>query len=158
MNKKEIDERGVVLYFAYGSNMNPERMRDRGVVFYSRQRLVLPGYTLKFNKIVSIPNAGAANIIPDENGAVEGILYKVTVRGILNLDKYEHYPHEYDRITLSIPFEGKEYIEVKTYIAHQHKTRENLKPRGVYLDHLLTAEDLLSEDYYNQLKLVETLD
>jgi len=158
MNKKEIDERGLVLYFAYGSNMNPERMKDRGVIFYSRQRLVLPGYTLKFNKIVSIPNAGAANIIPDEKGLVEGILYKVTVRGILNLDKYEHYPHEYDRVTLSVPSEGKEYLEIKTYIAHPHKTREDLKPRQLYLDHLLAAEDLLSENYYNQLKIVETMD
>jgi len=158
MSKNKIDERGLVLYFAYGSNMNPERMRERGVTFYSRQRLVLPGYSLKFNKTVSVPNAGAANIIPDENGVVEGVLYKVTVKGILNLDKFEHYPNEYDRVILKVPDQRNNYIEIKTYIAHPHKTSENLKPRQIYLDHLLAAEDLLSESYYNQLKMLETLD
>lgn len=158
MDKKEIHEQGLVLYFAYGSNMNPERMRDRGVTFYSRQRLVLTGYSLKFNKILSIPNAGAANIIPDKNGVVEGILYQVTVKGILNLDKYEHYPHEYDRVSLRVSYEDKENIEIKTYIAHTHKTREDLKPSRLYLDHLLAAEDLLSDSYYKQLKIIDTLD
>jgi len=154
---KYTDRTKVVNYFAYGSNMNPERMRERGVLYYSRQRLVLPGYSLKFNKIVYAPHAGAANIIPDENDQVEGVLYKITLRGIQNLDKYEHYPTQYDRVTLRAPHQGSNLIEILTYIAHPHKTREGLRPDREYLDHLLAAQDLLSEDYYNYLKLFETL-
>lgn len=155
---KKIDRTQVVNYFAYGSNMNPERMRERGVVFYSRQRLVLSGYSLKFNKIVYTPDAGAANIVPDENGLVEGVLYKVTVRGIMNLDKFEHYPTQYDRVILRALHRDSELIDVHTYIAHPEKTREGLKPARDYLDHLLEAEDLLSEDYFWQLLTIETLD
>jgi len=152
-----IDGNAVVSYFAYGSNMNPARMRERGVMFYSRELLILPGYSLKFHKItLHGPNTGAANIVPNENGVVEGILYKITWVGIRNLDKYEGYPAEYDRVKLKVPHgEGIEK-EILTYIAHPHRTRDCLKPARFYLDHLLAAEDILSQDYYNQLRLRET--
>ncbi|TFG77678.1 MAG: gamma-glutamylcyclotransferase [Thermodesulfobacteriales bacterium] len=155
---EQVDRTQVINYFAYGSNMNPVRMRERGVLFYSRKLLILPGYSLKFNKTVSSPNAGAANIVTNAEGLVEGILYQITLKGMLNLDRYEHYPAEYDRVTLRVSNQGKNDIEIKTYIAHPHKTRDGLKPTKSYLDHLLEAEDLMSEDYYNQLKIVETLD
>lgn len=148
----------VVNYFAYGSNMNPDRMRERGVAFYSRQRLVLPGYSLIFNKIVSTQNAGAANIVPDENGIVEGVLYKITLKGILNLDKFEHYPNQYDRVTLIALHKGMELSDIYTYIARTETTGEGLKPSREYLSHLLAAEDILSQEYYNYIRLIETLD
>ena len=154
----DLDRTKVVNYFAYGSNMNPQRMRERGVIFFSRQHLILSGYRLVFNKIVSHPNAGAANIVPDEESKVEGVLYKVTLKGILNLDRYEHYPYDYDRVILNIPFDGQKNIEIKTYIALPHKTGDGLRPRREYLEHLLAARDLLSDDYYKNLLLYETLD
>lgn len=154
---KHIDRTQVVNYFAYGSNMNPERMIERGVLFYSRQLFILPGYRLIFNKTVSTPNAGAANIVPDEKGIVEGILYQVTLKGILNLDKYEHYPNEYDRVIMRVPDVLNKHLDLKTYIAQPDRTDNDLKPTKLYLDHLLAAEDLLSENYYNQLKMIETL-
>jgi len=154
----DLDRTLVLNYFAYGSNMNPSRMRERGVIFYSRQLLILSGYSLKFNKIVSSPNAGTANIVPCAEDVVEGILYKITWKGIFNLDKYEHCPTEYDRVKLRVTHTEGVEKEIHTYIAHPHKTREALKPARFYLEHLLQAEDILSEDYYNQLKIVETLD
>ncbi len=154
-----IDRNGVVSYFAYGSNMNPARMKERGVFFYSRELLVLPGYSLKFHKITSYgPNIGAANIVPDKNGVVEGVLYKVTLVGIHNLDKYEGYPIEYDRVTLKVVHSEVLEKEIHTYIAHPHKTQDGLKPARFYLDHLLAAEDILSQDYIDQLRASETAD
>ena len=152
--------RNVALnYFAYGSNMNPVRMRERGVIFYSRELLILPGYSLKFHKITShSPKTGAANIIRDEKGVVEGALYKVTLAGISTLDKYEGHPNEYDRVELSVPIEDGAVIEIVTYIAHPHRTREGLKPARFYLNHLLSARDILSEDYYHRLNILETSD
>lgn len=158
MGNQETEERGLVSYFAYGSNMNPERMKEREVVFYSRDLLILPGWSLKFHKTTIQPNKGAANIVADDSGVVEGILYQITMEGIFNLDKYEHYPTEYDRVTLKILDNKGLEKEIVTYIAHPHKTKEGLKPSRFYLEHLLAAEDILSEDYYNQLKRVETLD
>ena len=153
----DVDKRVPVLYFAYGSNMNPLRMKERGVQYYSREHLILPEWSLKFHKITFEPNKGAANIVKDRSGVVEGVLYEVTMEGIVNLDKYEHYPTEYDRVTLTTSHDGIEK-EILTYIAHSHKTREGLKPSREYLEHLLAGEDILSKGYYNMLKEVETLD
>lgn len=158
MSSEKIDKMGLVPYFAYGSNMNPQRMRERGVTFYSRQHLVLHGYELVFNKIVKTADEGAANIVPNQSSLVEGTLYLITWQGIFNLDRYEQYPNEYDRVIFNL----SELIgldkEVYTYIAHPHKTREGLKPKRSYLEHLLEAKDILSENYYKKLKKVETLD
>ena len=61
----------IINYFSYGSNMNVERMRERGVLYLSKERFALEGYELRFNKIsYSNPNAGAANIVPHETGRV----------------------------------------------------------------------------------------
>lgn len=157
MPNEEIDEGTLILYFSYGSNMNPLRMKERGVDFYSREHLVLPGWCLKFNKTTIQPGKGAANIVPQAGGIVEGGLYQVTMDGIVTLDKYEHYPIEYDRVTLTISHDGIEK-DIMTYIAHPHKTRKGLKPSREYLEHLLAGEDILSEHYYNMLNEVETLD
>ena len=158
MANEKIDKRRLVSYFAYGSNMNPERMEERGVVFYSRELLILSGWCLRFHKTTIEPNKGAANIVPDESGVVEGILYEVTMEGIANLDKFEHYPTEYDRVTFMLSDSKGVEKEIYTYIAHPHNTREGLKPSRSYLQHLLATKDILSVDYYNQLKEVETLD
>ncbi len=158
MDNEEIDKSELVPYFAYGSNMNPERMVERGVEFFSRELLILDGWSLRFHKITLHPNTGAANIVPDRGGVVEGILYEVTIEGISRLDQYEHYPTEYDRVGLRVRLDCGNEAEILTYIAHTHKTREDLKPSRSYLDHLLAASDLLSENYYNQLKKVEALD
>ncbi len=154
-----IDRKVVLNYFAYGSNMDPARMKERGVMFYSGELLILPGYSLKFHKITPHgPNTGAANIVPDEKGVVEGILYEITWAGIRNLDKYEGYPTEYNRLKLKVTLSEGTEKEIITYMAHPHRTQEGLKPARFYLEHLLQAEDILSEDYYNQLKVVETSD
>lgn len=158
MSKKEADKKGLVRYFAYGSNMNPARMRERGAVFYSRERLTLHGWSLRFHKISrKSPNIGVATIVPDEEGVVEGIIYEVTMSAIANLDQFEHYPTDYDKVTLRVSYDEVER-EILTYIAHPHKTRDGLRPLRSYLEHLLEARDILSEDYYNQLTKVETLD
>lgn len=156
---KNRDINGLVNYFAYGSNMNPERMKKRGADFRSREPLVLRGFTLAFNKISSgKPGAGAANIVPDEKGSVEGILYKITWRGIYKLDIFEGYPNEYERKYLKVDrgMEGEELIV--TYMARPDRVYDGLSPTREYMRHLLAAGPELSASYYEGLKAIRTLD
>lgn len=147
-----------VYYFAYGSNMNPERMRERGAHFTQIERYALKGYALKFNKASSKePGRGCANIVVDEKCIVEGVLYKINVAGLYNLDRHEGYPVEYDRVRLIFELNGSEET-VKTYMANPGKTREGLYPSRSYIEHLLKAREFLSEDYYRYIKSIETLD
>lgn len=149
----------IIEYFSYGSNMNPDRMKERGVLYLSRESFVLEGYELRFNKISrSNPQAGAANIVPHASGEVEGALYRITVSGLLYLDRHEGYPDEYDRKKLIIDTKENKKGEIITYIAHPSRVTEGLRPMREYLRHLLEAWDLLSGPYYERLKAHETID
>ena len=146
-------------YFAYGSNMNPERMIERGVSFTSRERAVLKGWRLKFNKVSSInAREGYANIERDDNSVVEGILYTIDDKDIEKLDTYEGYPKHYNRVVLKVKKDNGEEVEALVYIANPDKVKDGLKPSKEYLNHLLRGCDLLSENYCNMLRNWETLD
>jgi|LSQX01.2.fsa_nt_gb gamma-glutamylcyclotransferase len=146
-------------YFAYGSNMNPQRMRERKINYTSRIAASLQGYSLKFNKVASRNplEEGYANIVPEAKGVVEGVLYEIQEADLKNLDKYEGYPDNYDRQKVKVlTVTGQE--EAIAYIACPDKIREGLKPAREYLVHLLAAKDMLSEDYYRKLLCYDTLD
>lgn len=148
-------------YFAYGSNMNPERMRQRRINFSKREWAVLKGWRLEFNKMASSnPNEGYANIVRANitRDSVEGILYEISGEDIKNLDRYEGYPNHYDKINVKLELNGGSEVEAITYIAQPDKTRNGLKPSREYLNHLLKGCDLLSEEYCDKLRKKETLD
>lgn len=154
MTEYNLDD--PVYYFAYGSNMNPERMLERQADFTLRQGHKLPGYSLRFNKASSKnPGTGCANIVPDEKGVVEGIIYKTTVRGLYNLDIFEGYPEHYGRIRLILDI-GASKETVKIYTAMPDKVSEGLRPTKSYLGHLLKAGDDLSPEYYDFLLNIKT--
>ena len=156
MTHPDADEK--IYYFAYGSNMNPERMKERGADYTHIESYTLRGYRLTFNKVSSREQGrGCANIVPDENWVVEGIIYKISVEGLYNLDSIEGYPVEYDRVRLVMDLGGSKET-VKTYIAQPGKTREGLRPARSYMEHLLKARDFLSEEYYNYLRNLKTID
>ena len=149
-----------VYYFAYGSNMNPERMREERSINYSqRKHAILKGFRLAFNK-VSTKNAkeGFANIVANKRETVEGVLYAITASDLLELDKIEGYPIHYDRIRLNIETDDGEHIEAEVYVAQPDYIRKGLKPSRDYMKHLLAAKDIISNKYYESLKTIETLD
>jgi cation transport regulator ChaC len=146
-------------YFAYGSNMDPDRMRVRGVNFLKREHAILEGWRLEFNKVSSRNSKeGYANIVRDENGIVEGVLYDIADSDLKILDRYEGYPSHYERIKVVVRMDDGEMVEAITYVAKPDKVREGLKPSKEYLNHLLKGCDLLSEEYCRKLRKLETLD
>ena len=148
----------MIKYFAYGSNMDGNWMRGRGVKFLKREHAILKGWRLTFNKTASRnPREGYANIEKDEKSVVEGILYLINEEGLKRLDVYEGYPTHYTRIKVKVNV-GDKKGEAIVYIAQPDKTREGLKPSKSYLRLLLGGCDLLSPKYCKKLKSWETLD
>jgi gamma-glutamylcyclotransferase len=146
-------------YFAYGSNMNPERMSERNISFSSRQLAKLFCFRLEFNKVSSRnPNEGYANIVPDKNSIIEGAVYEIPGSDLSTLDQFEGYPDHYQKIQVTIQLKNFNEVETITYIAHPDKIKVGLKPSKGYIKHLLAGEDILSKEYYRRLKIVETLD
>lgn len=145
-------------YFAYGSNCNPAVMQRKGVRYQARQAARLLGYRLLFNKRslkTTVPaGVGFANIHPDTAGCVEGILYDLVPDDLPMLDASERYPEHYTRISLSVETTAG-VVVCEAYQAQLDKVASGLRPSREYLDHLLAAKELMSEDYYLALAQTE---
>lgn len=138
-------------YFAYGSNMNPVRMRDRGIKFTQRLPATLHNARLNFDKRAAMPGEGYASIVSDIDSDVEGALYRFNEKYIKILDRFEAYPYHYEKWIVEVETQGKK-IKAITYIANPEQTDNNLLPSRDYLKHLLAGKDLLSDEYYSKLK------
>lgn len=152
----------VACYFAYGSNMNPDRVRTRGIEFRRAAGARLDGYALTFDKS-SRHHAGAghANIVPAPGRWVEGVLYWLAeAQEIGKMDRFEATPVNYSRDVVLVratdgaggadgPPPG---IATWTYFANPAVRRPGLKPPRSYLDHLLAGRAFLSTEYVRMLE------
>lgn len=108
----------MLYYFAYGSNMNEkqmqERCNDRSIRHY--KRAYLKGYRFVYDGYSSSRKRAVANVVPDENGIVWGVIYKITEDCLSRLDQYEGYPEAYTRDTFEVTDEeGNKYKAVVYY-------------------------------------------
>ncbi len=134
-------------------------MNKRGVQFNTRMRAVLKKYKLEFNKASDVyPDAVFANIEPEKDGIVEGILYDVSEADILKLDQFEKFPDHYKKIWIDVYLNNSTSDKAITYIAQSERIQNGLKPSREYMAHLLKGCDCLSEDYCNKLRSIKTFD
>jgi gamma-glutamylcyclotransferase len=146
-------------YFAYGTNCNLAVMEQKGIRFTARQRAVLDGFRLRFNKRSSresLPERiGFANIEEDQEGTVEGILYDLGVDGLETLDETERHQSHYDRIRVVVNADsGSE--ECWTYKARPEVVAEGLVPSRNYINHILAGQEFLSQQYFDALDQSQT--
>ena len=143
-------------YFAYGSNMNPARVRVRQMGFDVHMSAQLSGYELAFNKRSrKYPGAASANVMLASSASlVEGVVYRLEhAAEIQVMDPYEGYPQLYTRTELPVQTSSGS-VMAWTYIANAEHVVEGLKPARWYLSHLLAGKDYLSADYYARLASV----
>ena len=142
-------------YFAYGSNMNPERMKQRIGWMPPLRAAILKDYQLLFDK--QSKDGGKANIRPHAGSFVEGVLYLLEEKDLLELDLFEEVADgHYSRDLIEVMTESEGLCRVVTYIAQ--KTGPETPPTRAYLDHLLAGRDLLSPKYLKNLEKLKTLD
>ena len=143
----------IVFYFAYGPNMNPEKMSLCQIPFSDRQCGKLNGYEFVMNQ-KRINGTAGANIRTKENSVVYGFLYTCTLDSIERLDRYEG--NTYSRqlveiITVESP--DKVSVTAHTYIGLGDSTDDNLVDISKeYLDHLLSGSERLPKDYLDFLR------
>ncbi len=139
-------------YFAYGSNMNPARVSQRGLVVCDMLQGCLRDFALVFNKM-SRDHAGVghANIRYQPGERTEGVLYELADPSeILKMDPFERAPWNYGREVVKIAHPDGD-IWAWTYFANPAVLREGLLPPVEYLDHLLEGRAFLSDAYYRVL-------
>ncbi len=150
----------MIHYFAYGSNMSEEQIRERLGREVAGEKGVLKGFELVFNKqSKKKPEISFANIINKDGSEVQGAIYKLSEVELSKIDRNEGYPDHYNRIVLNVKREyGAAEIPCVVYIANCFKTKPGLKPKKEYLERLLAGKKFMTEDYYEKLKKVDTYD
>ena len=136
-------------YFAYGSNMNPARVRQRKMSFESADSGHLFDYSLRFNKrSLKYPGAAAANVMAVVKGVTEGVVYRlVDPVQIEMMDPYEGYPVRYRRTALPIVTKAG-VVDAWVYTANEDYVAEALATAQWYLNHLLAGRGYLSHSYF----------
>lgn len=152
-----------IKYFAYGSNLDPDQMEDRGIKVKESEIAELPGWKLAFT-IYSDPwGGGVADILPSSGEKVKGVIYTIAEDSLKNLDRYEGrrvednmergmYRRQY------IPVKVKERWEtVLTYIVNravEYKRKVDLKPSQEYLETIISGarEHGLDKEYIENIK------
>ncbi|ROS05027.1 gamma-glutamyl AIG2-like cyclotransferase [Sinobacterium caligoides] len=147
-------------YFAYGSNMNVERMRERGLTVVSSQLGKISDCELLFDKAAhNDPGASYANIGYRQGGIVEGVLHElVDVSNIALLDHFEGTPIRYSRECYPVETVGGTMIAAWVYVANPGHRQAGLRPRRWYLEHLLCGESYLTPSYFAKLTKTRCID
>ena len=146
-------------YFAYGSNMNPARVTDRGLRFDRVRNAVLGSVRLSFDKQSREHlRGGHANLTFDRASRAEGVLYRLRdVREIERMDVFEAAPVNYSRDVVVVESDG-ERVAAWTYFANAAVVRLGLRPERQYLEHLLAGRDYLSPRYFAWLSETACID
>ena len=139
-------------YFAYGSNMNPARVWERGLRFTAVRGAWLQDRRLVFDKVARLhPHAAHANIVYAPGERVEGVLYWLAGSAeIVKMDPFERAPWNYGRDAVEVRA-GEEVIWAWTYFANRAVRRDGLRPPAEYLAHMLAGRAFLSADYFDGL-------
>lgn len=136
-----------MLYFAYGSNLNVERLLERCPTAQIISRGKLDGYKLVFkennnDKIVASIEKGA------KNKNINGVVFHIDERDVKKLDTVEGVPYVYIRKKVKILLESGIELLCDTYVLTEEffvktdnkiitKSRGYGKPNDDYLQHLV---------------------
>ncbi len=146
-------------YFAYGSNMNPRRVRERGLHVVNAEPARLEGFRLQFDKHArEHEGTGHANVVYAPGEVVEGVLYRLAgAAEIEKMDPFERAPINYSREVVEVATAAGR-IATWTYFANPAVRRPGLKPRRSYMNHLLAGGAFLSPEYLDRLRVWECIE
>ncbi len=155
-------------YFAYGSNLSTEQMKDRDVVYSESRIAILEGWKLIFPVYSYGWGGGVADIIvAGDDDIVEGAIYETDQKGLRQLD---HYEGRQTQSGVEVGLYRRQYIWVRseqdaekvlTYIVNHtdgYKESNDHPPSDKYLNTIVRGAEShgLSQDYIRWLKSIST--
>ncbi|MBC6489671.1 gamma-glutamylcyclotransferase family protein [Flavihumibacter stibioxidans] len=145
-----------MLIFAYGSNMNLNRLTQRVPSAVKVCNVFLPGYKLVCNKVSKKDGSAKANIVKTDNlgELVWGVLFYINSNEKPLLDKAEGLGMGYNEDTLTFSDETNNPYVAQVYIADSKTIDNNLLPFDWYKDFIVSGaiQNKLPVEYISQLK------
>ncbi|WP_424945630.1 gamma-glutamylcyclotransferase family protein [Candidatus Spongiihabitans sp.] len=125
-----------IYYFAYGSNLHPERLSERGIAAREIGVGELNGHRLAFHKKSTYRHensSGKCNLAPakSDTDSVHGVIYEITADDKKKLDKIEGKGHGYEARIITARHHDRDY-SCFTYFAQRNYIDDSLKPYHWY--------------------------
>ena len=142
---------GNYLYFAYGSCMDTNRMKEKGVdhLFTDVDGVgQLEGFSVRFTHRSESDNKGRADLVENED-IVEGIVYRIGIDAFEYLKRREGAPFYYRAVLVNVTI-NKKIEKMLTFIA-VNKTNETPPPKEYVREIVRGATGRLSEPYIKKL-------
>lgn len=105
-----------MLYFAYGSNLDPEQMQRRCPSAVLVARATIGDHRLVFGGWSRTWSGGVASIEPAKGHQVVGAVYQISRADCRVLDRCEGVPFAYLRTRRTVSTEGGEKVRAWAYI------------------------------------------
>jgi cation transport regulator ChaC len=159
---ERLKDASPLIYFAYGSNMSPARLKARTPSARVLGTATLPGHVLRFHKR-SRDKSGKCNVFATANSAdrVLGVLFAIDKAERSKLDGAEGLNKGYHDATVTVINEHGRRRKVLTYVATPDSIDDNLKPYTWYKDFVVSGakECGLPTDYVSEfIEAVEAVD
>lgn len=149
-----------MLIFAYGSNMNLNRLIKRVHSAVKITNAFLSGYRLVCNK-VSKDGSAKANIIKTDNLAelVWGVLFSININEKTLLDKAEGLGMGYNEDKLTFFDDAGNTYMAQVYIADSKAIDNNLFPYDWYKEFIVSGAILnkLPAEYISQIQSISSV-
>lgn len=126
----------MLLYFAYGSNMDPRHMLQRVPNARPVGPGKLSGFRVVFNVYSGEWGGGAANLEPDPEGHVWGVLWEVPEEEWQGLDAYQGHPTFFRREDVPVDASGGPVVAWTYRVAHQSGY---VRPTDEYVRRMISA-------------------
>ncbi len=125
-------------YFAYGSNMRPEQMRQRCASAELVQAARLDGHRLAFTResVRNYPRSGVADLVAAAGMTAWGAVFRMSGDDLDVLDEKESAGTAYEQVRLPVALrDGTELQAIAYTVIKPAKTE--VQPNELYLDHLI---------------------
>ena len=119
-----------ILYFAYGSNLLGERLRQRVPSARVAGPARLDGYAMRFN-LLGGDGSAKCNIVPWQDAHVWGVAWTLPLAEREGLDRAEGLGVAYDERTVAITLAGQAQ-EALTYVGRPERLGAPAAPFGWY--------------------------
>ena len=153
----------MFLYFAYGSNMSRQQMRERCPDHECLGKAVLKDHALCFPRHSTIRNCGVAGLVERTGAEVWGVVYRLHDEDLAALDRREGFDpaqplemNRYNRQTIRVLMDGRE-VACFAYFARPEPGEH--VPNSDYLGTIIEGaeENGLPPDYVAALKRINTV-
>ncbi len=115
--------------------MNLDQMEYRCPNAKVVENVRLDDYHLAF--CGSCSGCGVATVFPEKGSYVEGVLWEITPECEQRLDRYEGYPHVYEKETIRVRNQGGMQMDVMVYIMNSPYKDSFARPSNLYLNGII---------------------